>query len=141
MKRIESLKKNLVQEYCQGVAVKDLLSKYKISRSTAYEWTKLYKTHIDKKTNNVFNYKQLLDCQKKLQKVEIELQFLKEAQCFDTAPRKIKLEAVERLFDKYPVKMMCRVLKLDTATFYNYHFRRVVKTTYAIRDEGLKEKI
>ena len=36
---------------------------------------------------------------------------------------------------------MCRVLKVDTATFYNYHFRRVVKTTYVIRDEELKEKI
>lgn len=141
MNHTEEQKKSLVHEYCERVAIKDLLSKYEISRSTAYEWIKLYKAHIDKKTNNVFNYKQLLGCQKKLQKVEIELQFLKDAQCFDTAPRKIKLEAVERLFGKYSVKMMCRVLKLDTATFYNYHFRRVVKTIYAIRDESLKEKI
>ncbi len=141
MKHTEELKKSLVHEYCEGVAVKELIRKYKVSRSTVYEWIRLYKAQIDKKTKEVFDYKQLLNAQKKLQNLELELQILKEAQCFDTAPRKVKLEAIERMFGKYQVKMMCRVLKVDTATFYNYHFRRVVKTTYAIRDEELKEKI
>lgn len=141
MKHAEELKKSLAQEYSQGVAVKDLVCKYKVSRSTVYEWVKLYSQKLDKKANNVFNYKQLLEEQKAFQKIALELEILKEAQCFDTAPRKVKLEAIERLFGKYQVKMMCRVLKVDTATFYNYHFRRVVKTTYAIRDEELKEKI
>ncbi len=141
MKHTEEQKRTLVQEYCNGVAVKDLICKYNASRSTVYEWVRLYKAQTDKKTQNIFNYRQLLDVQKKLQKVELELEILKEAQCFDTAPRKVKLETIERLFGKYQVKMMCRVLKVDTATFYNYHFRRVIKTTYAIRDEELKEKI
>lgn len=141
MKHTEEQKKNLVHEYCEGATAKDLICKYNVSRSTVYEWVKLYSQKLDKKTNNVFNYKQLLEEQKASQNTALELEILKEAQCFDTAPRKVKLEAIERLFGKYQVKMMCRVLKVDTATFYNYHFRRVVKTTYAIRDEELKEKI
>lgn len=141
MKHAEELKKSLAQEYSQGVSVQALICKYNVSRSTVYEWIKSYSQKLDKKTQSIFNYRQLLDVQKKLQKVELELEILKEAQCFDTAPRKVKLETIERLFGKYQVKMICRVLKVDTATFYNYHFRRVIKTTYAIRDEELKEKI
>ena len=141
MKHTEEQKRTLVQEYCEGNAVKDLICKYNVSRSTVYESVKLYSQKLDKKTNNVFNYKQLLEKQKASQNSALELEILKEAQCFETAPRKDKLEAIERLFGKYQVKTMCRVLKVDTATFYNYHFRRVVKTTYAIRDEELKEKI
>ncbi len=141
MKHTKELKEKLVQEYCEGVAVKDLIRKYNVSRSTVYEWVKMYKTQINKKTNEIFNYKQLIEEQKASQKTALELEILKDAQCFDVAPRKTKLEAIERLFGKYKVKVMCRVLKVDTATFYNYHFRRVEKTTYEIRDEALKEKI
>lgn len=141
MKHTKELKEKLVQEYCEGVAVKDLIRKYNVSRSTVYEWVKMYKTQINKKTNEIFNYKQLIEEQKASQKTALELEILKDAQCFDAAPRKTKLEAIERLFGKYKVKVMCRVLKVDTATFYNYHFRRVEKTTYEIRDEALKEKI
>ena len=42
---------------------------------------------------------------------------------------------------KFHVKEMCRVLKLPTGTFYNYHFRRVEITQNQIRDEMLKKEI
>ena len=49
--------------------------------------------------------------------------------------------AVENLLGKFHVKEMCRVLKLSTGIFYNYHFRRVEITQNQIRDEMLKEEI
>lgn len=44
MKHTKELKEKLVQEYCEGVAIKDLIRKYNVSRSTVYEWAKMYKT-------------------------------------------------------------------------------------------------
>lgn len=130
-----------ITNFKQGIGVKEIIDKYGVSRSTAYDWIKKYQAHIDKQTGKQFTYREFVEQKKKIQELEQILAILKEAKCFDTAPRKIKLEAIERMHGKYPVKMMCRVLNVDTATFYNYHFRRVVKTQYAIRDDDLKQKI
>lgn len=42
---------------------------------------------------------------------------------------------------KFHVKEMCRVLKLPTGTFYNYHLRRVKISQNQISDEMLKGEI
>ena len=80
MKHAEEQKRTLVHEYCEGTTVKSLICKYNVSRSTVYEWVKLYKAQTDKKTKEVFSYRQLLDVKNKLQNAELELQILKEAQ-------------------------------------------------------------
>lgn len=39
-----------------------------------------------------------------------ELEIIKLSHCFPDSPRRQKEEAIENLIDKFPVKVMCRVL-------------------------------
>ncbi|MDY0139717.1 MAG: hypothetical protein RBR50_08450, partial [Candidatus Izemoplasmatales bacterium] len=49
-----------------------------------------------------------------------ELEIYKNLGCFPSSNRKIKLEAIKEHYEVYPVKTMCRMLDVNTGTFYNH---------------------
>jgi len=136
----KEFKQEIVRLYENGTAAKQLYTEYDLPRSILYDWIKLYKKQADK-NGNVFTYNELTLANKKISKLQQEIEILKKARCFPESPLKEKLNALESMHGQYPVKAMCRVLEVDHATFYNHHFRRVVKTQYEINDEFLKPKI
>ena len=136
----KEFKQEIVISYENGIPAKELYKEHNIPRSILYDWIKLYKKRADK-NGNVSTYQEVLNSQKKLDAMQRELEIIKRSKCLTDSPRKQKLQAIEALHGQYPVKEMCRVLEVDHATFYNYHFRRVHKTQNAIRDEILKPKI
>jgi len=137
-KYIKEFKINAVNEYNTTKDIDYILNKYKISRSTLYDWINRYRKLTDKTKYTITDYLNLKNLYDK--KVR-ELEIMERTHCFKDSPRKQKLEAVENLFGEYPVKEICRVIDLPTGTFYNHHFRRVKETQNAKRDKILKEHI
>ena len=130
----------IVGLYESGVAAKQLRIEYDLPRSLVYEWIRLFGKRVDK-NENAFTYQDLVRANKKILKLQSEIEILKKAKCFPDALLKERLNVLELLHGQYPVRTMCRVLEVDTATFYNHVFRRVVKTQYEINNEFLKPKI
>lgn len=117
-----------------------MCAKYSIPKTCLYDCLKLYKVKTAK-DKNCFTYEQYIKLQKQLAKVSRELEIIKLSNCLPSSPIQQKEEAIARLKDKFPIKVMCKVLELPSATFFNYHFRRVQVTQKEIRDNYLKEEI
>lgn len=135
----KEFKQQIVAKYETGIGVTALCSEFSLSRSIVYKWISIFK--IRKEKNVIFTYSDFLDLNKKYEKIQLELKIFKKTNCLPTSPLREKLVAMEEIFGQFPVKTMCRVLNVDHSTFYNHHFRRVIKTQYKINDEFLKPKI
>ena len=133
------IKSMVLKDYLSGDKVCYLCQKYNIARSTIYDWIKKNKIYRDSKGKNEISYDSYIQLKRELKNAQQTISILFDANCLPTAPRKAKLEAINKLFGKYPTKTMCRVLDVDHATFYNYHFRRTKLTKNEMRDEDLKK--
>lgn len=136
----KEFKLKVVDEYQNGASCKELCTKYSIPKTCLYDWLKLYKVKTAKNKNS-FTYEQYINLQKQLDKVKQELEIIKLSNCLPSSPIRQKQEAIDRLKDKFPIKIMCKVLELPSGTLFNYLYRRVKVTQNEIRDNYLKEEI
>ncbi len=136
----KEFKLKVVDEYQNGVSCKELCTKYSIPKTCLYDWLKLYKINTTK-DKNCFTYEQFINLQKQLAKTKQELEIIKLSNCLPSSPIRQKEEAIEKLIGIFPIKIMCRVLQLPSATFFNYLYRRVKVTQYEIWDNYLKDEI
>ena len=134
-------KKEIVKEYLNGEKCKNLMEKYKICKATLYLWINLFKVQKKRSTRIAYTYHEYLETKRKLAMKTLEYNILQDAHCFKDSSLKEKEMAVERLMDKYPVRVMCRVLGLNHSTFMNYHYRRKIVTSYDLHYEELKKEI
>ena len=141
MKYTKEIKSQILAEYSNGIKCKELCLKYKVSKSLLYEWIKGCKvlTHKDSKTKFVIS--DYLGLKKKVQMQDLQIDIFKDVFDLLDIERKKKLEMAKELYDKYPVKTICKLIDLDHATFYNYLKRKVKVTQYQKHDEMLKELI
>lgn len=140
-KYTKEFKEIIVKEYQQGISCKNICAKYSIPKSCLYDWLKFFQVKTNPKNGESFTYQEYCKLKKHLTKISRELEIIKQSHCFPDSNIKEKEAAIENLLGKFHVKEMCRVLKLPTGTFYNYHFRRVEITQNQIRDEMLKKEI
>lgn len=139
-KYTNEIKINVINEYQEGSDISTILKKYKIARSTFYDWLKLFK--VSKKAHRPpITYSDYIKLNKELIWLKRQLEILEKTHCFKDSPRHQKLEAAEIIYGEYPTRVICRVLNLDHGTFLNHHYRRVKKTAYNQQNNMLRPEI
>ncbi len=136
---------NAINDYQRKISPKLICQKYQVSKSTLYNWLKLYTVRIDTITGEKFTYKELQETNKLLEKKTKELEVYELSHCCKNSPTRQKEEAIENIIntfgDRYSIRFLCKTLDLPKGTFYNYHLRRVNETQNQKRNEFLKEQI
>src|SRR5690554_3578439 len=118
----------------QGI-IKDF--KNGLTKSTINDWLRPVRQKIEH-----LNYKQLtnkhLKLLKEYEQTKLELEIFKNLNCLPSSPRLDKLNAIEKFYDVYPTRTMCRLLDVNFGTFYNHLSRRVKEPEYIKNDKMLK---
>ena len=113
--------------YNSGKRVSVLSTKYNIPKSTVYYWLNKYRV-IKRTENKVFTANDIYLLRKRLIKIKIENQILKECECTAMSSRKEKLKAIAKLDGKYTIHALCRALGILRSTYYHYKFRSPEQT-------------
>ena len=136
-KHYESLKANSIKEWQSGKSIATIANKTKISRSTIYRWINDYKNQSGKEEQA--NQQTITRLENRIKRLETIIKIIKEANCSPSAPLKEKLTALESLYGKYSVHVLCEALDVPRGTFYNHIFRNKRDNTwYAERREELR---
>lgn len=128
----------ILYDYKISGDIKSILVKYKISKSTLYNWLKLEKILKSSKEITEGDYNQL---NKNYLREKLKLEIFEKLHCFKDSSTIEKQKAISKFYNIYPMKLMCNLLDISTGTVYNYYFRRKNNTQYKKRDEELKKEI
>lgn len=83
-----------------------------------------------------------MDLENKVKRLEGKIEILKTVNCKFDAPLREKLYALEELYGKYSIHMLCETLEVSRGTFYNHILRNKRDNTYySKRREKLRIKI
>ena len=75
---------------------------------------------------------------KRLNKINIENAILKKCKVTSIDNLHDKYEAISKLDGEYPIRAICRILKVRRSNYYHYKYRSPEKTQVEIQDEILK---
>src|SRR5690554_6522198 len=140
IKTREKTKKEIIKRFKKGETVSELVLSTGIAKSTINDWLRETRLKIedDDLKSLKKKYGTLAD---EYDRLVIELEIYKNLGCLPTSCRRIKLEAIKEHYEVYPVKTMCRILNVNTGTFYNHLLRKVPVTKYELNDQTLKPEI
>jgi len=136
----EDKKKEAVNLYEKGFAVKGLSQTYHVSQSSVYHWIKQYAEH-PLYSGRKISSRQVFLLEKEIQLLQTENQIFRKYGCSMNSSVAEKLKAMERLHDEFSVHALSRVLQVRRSTFYHYLFRRPEKSMIQQEDEILKPAI
>ena len=131
-------KYKIVAEYKKYQSPKDIQIKYGIAKSTLYHWLKTFDevkelvTHTKKYSAWDINL-----IKRELRTLREENQIFRESGCSTKSSVKDKIEAIEKLKNKFSIYAICRTFNLSHGTYYHRNKYRPEKTTYQIQDEIL----
>ena len=118
------IKKDVIKDFKKGLTTNDLIEKYGLAKSTINDWLRPVRQNVEH-----LNYKQLTNKHLKLikeyEQTKLQLEIFKNLNCLPSSPRLDKLNAIEKFYDIYPTRTMCRLLDVNVGTFYNHLNRRV----------------
>lgn len=130
-------KQEAINLYKSGTPAAEIATSLSISGSTVYKWVK--------EQNNVphdLTKSSLRRLENKVKRLEGIIEILQGVNCTVSSPLNEKLDALERLYGKYSVHMLCYPLKVLRGTFYNFILRNKRDNTwYSKRQEDLRIKI
>ena len=133
----DTIKQEAINLYRLGTSAAEIAILLSISRSTVYKWLK--------EQNNVpqdLTKSKLSRLENKIKRLEGIIEILQGVNCTVSSPLNEKLDALERLYGKYSVHMLCEALKIPRGTFYNFILRNKRDNTwYSKRQEELRIKI
>lgn len=138
MEFAQEIKNKILDEYYKKVSIRVICEKYKVSKTTIYNWLRSKKKVKGSKDITFSDYNKL---KRELDKKKLELEIYEKLHCFKDSKTKDKELAISKFIGVYPVKTMCRILNIPTGTMYNFHLRRAVVTQNQLRDEELKKEI
>lgn len=120
-------------DYKSGKSVQELIQQYHVPRSTIYFWIKKYKDLPNENQETFITFKRnYLKIKNNETKLNHICEILQKVDCTVSAPLKVKLYELEKLYGQYTVQELCNALKVSTGTFYNHIFRnKKGNTTYA----------
>ena len=121
-KHPEAVRHAIIEHYNRGVSVTQLSLEYSIPRSTIYSWVgklRSMASHQEKQIN--MQYVRRLE--NKVQRLEGLIEIIRLSGCSMQASLKEKLDAMEQLYDRYNVHMLCDAMGVPRGTFYN-HIKR-----------------
>ena len=133
----DKVKQEAINRYRSGNPVAEIAKSLSIARSTVYKWVKDQRDvpHDITKSN-------LLQLENKVKRLEGIIEILQGVNCTVSSPLNEKLDALEQLYGKYSVHMLCEALNVPRGTFYNFILRNKRDNTwYSKRQEELRIKI
>ena len=134
-------KQAIINRYLSGEKISHLVQENGIARSTLYSWIKEYKDRATKKQPKL-TVRAFMDLENKVKRLERIIEILKTVNCKVDAPLREKLYALEELYGKYSIHMLCEALEVSRGTFYNHILRNKRDNTYySKRREELRIKI
>ena len=133
----DTVKQEAIDLYKSGTPAAKVAESLSISRSTVYKWLK----EQDNVSRNLTK-SSLTRLENKVKRLNGIIQILQNVNCTVNSPLSEKLSALERLYGKYSVHILCEALKVPRGTFYNYILRNKRDNTwYLKRQEELRIKI
>lgn len=134
-------KEIIAKRYLDGENVKCLIAEFRISRSSLYSWGRKYKKVKIEKAN-IVGIKEFRDLQRKVKRLEEQIEIFRKINCKYNDLLRTKLYALEELYGKHNIHILCNTLGVSRGTFYNHILRnKKYNTTYAKHKEELREEI
>ncbi len=112
----EKERQYFVNRYLKGESVLKICKETNISRSTIYDWIKEHNC----KNSNDLPATQEHKLNSEIKNLEEKINILSEINCNAKAPLRERLNEMERLYEKYPVRILCETLSINKGTFYNH---------------------
>lgn len=124
-------RKQIVRQYHEGVAAKELCQQYDLSRSTLYTW--IYK-YPPKQLRHKFTAPstELRGLQKNVTKLANEVNILQSFLEYKGFTNKDRYEFMDLIYGKFTIHELCGAFNIDRATYYN-HLK--AKDAYTYRKE------
>lgn len=120
-----------------GKSIIQIVKAMNIARSTIYRWINNFKSQPSKQKTP--SQQTIIKLKNKIERLENIITIIKESHCSPSAPLKEKLYALESLYGKYSVHILCEALDVPRGTFYNHIFRNKKDNTwYAKRREEIR---
>ena len=136
-KHSDTTKQEAINLYRSDTPASEIAISLSISRSTVYKWIK-----EKNNTNPNTTKSSLRQLENKVKRLEGIIEILQSVNCTVSSPLNEKLDALEQLYGKYSVYMLCDALKVPRGTFYNFVLRNKRDNTwYSKRQEELRIKI
>lgn len=133
----DTIKQEAIDLYKSGTPAANVAESLSISRSTVYKWLKEQDNVPHNLTRSSLN---LLE--NKVKRLKGIIEILQNVNCTVNSPLSDKLSALEGLYWKYSVHILCEALKVPCGTFYNFILRNKRNNTwYSKRQEELRIKI
>lgn len=111
-----------VTRYHSGEKVTALCTELNISKSTLYNWIKQYNITSTKTDGSPITVRTVYLLEKRIKKLESELEIWKRCGCTLDSPLHEKLAAIEKLVPEFGVHAPCRVLEVLRSTYYPSYF-------------------
>lgn len=121
-------RENVVKRYQGGESVFALCSELNVSRSTIYNWIKEHGISSSKSDGTPITAKAVHLLEKRVKKLEAELEIWKRCGCTLDSPLQEKLVAIEKLVPEFGVHAPCRVLGVLRSTYYHRALRSPEQT-------------
>ncbi len=133
----EEFKKKIVTLYSEGTSVTSICNKYKISKSSVYNWIKMY-TEVKTEGALVYTGREVYLLKKKIVMLEENLDILRQCNCSVNSPIKVKISEIKKLDKKYSYHALSRALGIRRSALY-YHLRyRPNETIFEQDDNRMK---
>ena len=119
-------KTEVIKRYQNGESILALSQELCIAQSTIYHWRKEY--YSIKTANRTYTPKEFDALSRRLEKLEHEMEIIKQSGYIADVPLQKKLSVLESIYrqadNTYSVHELCEALDIARGTFYNYIFRR-----------------
>lgn len=136
-KHSDTIKQKALNLYRSGTPASEIAASLSISKSTVYKWIKEQNNVTQNSTKT-----SLRQLENKVKRLEGIIEILQSINCTVSSPLNEKLDALEQLYGKYSVHMLCDALKVPRGTFYNFILRNKRDNTwYSKKQEELRIKI
>ena len=119
-------KTEVIKRYQNGESILAPSQELCIAQSTIYHWRKEY--YSIKTANRTYTPKEFDALSRRLEKLEHEMEIIKQSGYIADVPLQKKLSVLESIYrqadNTYSVHELCEALDIARGTFYNYIFRR-----------------
>ena len=135
--KMENIHNKFIQEKNKGVTVKELCLHFNISKSTAYNWIKLY-SPIKRPVRETITAHKIYQLEREIQSLRTENEIFKRSGCGLNSTLDEKIAAIERLKNDFSIYALCKTLNILKSTYYHRVLRSPEKTQYEIAVTALK---
>lgn len=122
-----TLKEQIYNQFLHKRSAISLSNEFNIPRCTIYRWIKENKQPTITVKDSTKQIKLLL---RKIDRLQEIIEVIAESGCAISAPLKERLYALEVLYGKHNVHILCEALNVDRGTFYNHLFRNKKDNTW-----------